>query len=329
MANFFSRVRAKGWGGAKGSGDGIRTLFVATEGDLVQPLTGKPQPPTPLDGEPIDINAPEDRRIYLANWLTSKKNHFFSRSITNRVWANFFGVGLVEAVDDMRESNPASNEELLVAASDYLVKNKFDLKALMKIILQSAAYQRSSQPLPENKEEQRFYSRYYPRRMMAEVLLDAISQVTEVPDEFNMFYEPNPQKTDFYPKGTKAIQLYDSSVISYFLKTFGRNERMITCECERSEEPTMIQVLHISNGDTINNKLMAKESRVTKLIATKKTDKELIENIYMLCLSRKPKLAEETQLIKLLSETPAAEKRQAVEDLFWGVLSSREFLFNH
>ncbi|MFK7778742.1 MAG: DUF1549 and DUF1553 domain-containing protein, partial [Gimesia sp.] len=329
MANFFSRVRAKGWGGSKGSGDGIRTLFVATEGDLVQPLTGKPQPPTPLDGVPIDINAPEDRRIYLANWLTSKKNHFFSRSITNRVWANFFGVGLVEAVDDMRESNPASNEELLVAASDYLVKNNFDLKALMKVILQSAAYQRSSQPLPENKEEQRFYSRYYPRRMMAEVLLDAISEVTEVPDEFTMFYEPNPQKTDFYPKGTKAIQLYDSSVISYFLKTFGRNERMITCECERSEVPTMIQVLHISNGDTINNKLKAKESRVTKLLESKKSDKELLETIYMLCLSRKPTAEEQTQLIKILSETPAAEKRQAVEDVFWGVLSSREFLFNH
>lgn len=329
MANFFSRVRAKGWGGATSAGDGIRTLFVATKGDLVQPLTGKPQPPTPLDGTPIDINAPEDRRIYLANWLTSKDNHFFSRSITNRVWANYFGVGLVEAVDDMRESNPASNEELLVAASDYLVKNDFNLKALMKVILQSAAYQRSSQPLPENKDEKRFYSRYYPRRMMAEVLLDAISQVTEVPDKFDMYFEPSPQKTDFYPKGTKAIQLYDSSVISYFLKTFGRNERMITCECERSEEPTMIQVLHISNGDTINNKLKSKESCVTKFLNAKKPEKQLIEEIYMLCLSRKPTIEEETQLTKLLSETPAAEKRQAIEDLFWGVLSSREFLFNH
>lgn len=329
MANFFSRVRAKGWGGSKSSGDGIRTLFVATEGDLVQPLTGKPQPPTPLDGTPIDINAPEDRRVYLANWLTSKENHLFSRSITNRVWANFFGVGLVESVDDMRESNPASNEELLAATSDYLVQQRFDLKALMKAILQSAAYQRSSQPLPENKDEKRFYSRYYPRRMMAEVLLDAISQVTDVPDEFTKYFEPNPQKTDFYPKGTRAIQLYDSSVISYFLKTFGRNERMITCECERTEEPTMVQVLHLSNGDTINNKLKAKESRVTKLLESNKSDKQLIADIYMLCLSRKPTKKEETELTKLLVETPQAEKRQAVEDLFWGILSSREFLFNH
>ena len=329
MANFFARVRAKGWGGSQGSGDGIRTLFVATKGDLAQPLTGKPQPPTPLDGAPIDINAPEDRRVYLADWLTAKENPFFSRSITNRVWANFFGVGLVEAVDDMRESNPASNEELLSAASDYLKDQNFDLKALMRVILQSAAYQRSSQPLPENKDEKRFYSRYYPRRMMAEVLLDAISQVTEVPDEFTKYYEPNPQKTDFYPKGTRAIQLYDSSVISYFLKTFGRNERMITCECERSEEPTMVQVLHLSNGDTINNKLKAKESRVTKLLNAKQSDQELVEQIYLLCLSRKPTPEENTQLLNILKETPQAERRQVVEDLFWGVLSSREFLFNH
>ncbi|MFH1300554.1 MAG: DUF1553 domain-containing protein, partial [Planctomycetota bacterium] len=186
-----------------------------------------------------------------------------------------------------------------------------------------------SQPLPENKDEKRFYSRYYPRRMMAEVLLDGISQVTEVPDEFTQYFEPSPEKTDFYPKGTKAIQLYDSSVISYFLKTFGRNERMITCECERTEEPTMVQVLHISNGDTINNKLKAKESRVTKLLEAKKPDKEVIAEIYMLCLSRKPTPEEETKLSKLLSETPEAEKRQVIEDLFWGVLSSREFLFNH
>lgn len=329
MANFFARVRAKGWGGSQSSGDGVRTLFVATKGDLVQPLTGKPQPPTPLDGAPIDINAPEDRRVYLANWLTAKENPFFSRSITNRVWANFFGVGLVEAVDDMRESNPASNEELLAATSDYLKEQDFNLKALMRVILQSAAYQRSSKPLPENKDEKRFYSRYYPRRMMAEVLLDAISQVTEVPDEFTKYFEPNPQKTDFYPKGTRAIQLYDSSVISYFLKTFGRNERMITCECERTEEPTMVQVLHLSNGDTINNKLKAKESRVTKLLKSKQSDQELIERIYLLCLSRKPTDEEATKLLNILQETPDAEKRQVVEDLFWGVLSSREFLFNH
>jgi transcription initiation factor IIE alpha subunit len=165
--------------------------------------------------------------------------------------------------------------------------------------------------------------------MMAEVLLDAISQVTEVPDEFTKYYAPNPQKTDFYPKGTRAIQLYDSSVISYFLKTFGRNERMITCECERSEEPTMVQVLHLSNGDTINNKLKAKESRVTKLLKAKQTDQELIERIYLLCLSRKPTPDEATKLLNILQETPKAEKRQVVEDLFWGVLSSREFLFNH
>src|SRR5262249_23587588 len=161
-------------------GDGRRTLYVAESGELVQPRTGKPQPPTPLDDRPIEFNDPADRRIRLAAWLTSPENPYFARSTTNRVWANYFGVGLVEKVDDMRVSNPSSNEALLTTAADYLVHHKFDLKALMRVILQSNAYGRSSRPLPGNHLEHRFYSRYYPRRMMAEVLHDAIVQVTGI-----------------------------------------------------------------------------------------------------------------------------------------------------
>lgn len=249
MANMFSRVRAKGWGGDARSGDGKRTLYVVEKGELIQPLTGIAQRPAPLDGEALAFDDPEDRRVHLAAWLTSPENPYFARSITNRVWANFYGVGLVEQIDDMRDSNPASNEALLQAVADYLVKHKFDLKALMREILQSATYQRSSRPLPENQAEKRFYSRYYPRRLMAEVLLDAISQVTDVPTEFDeiAFKGADRQKTDFYPTGTRAIQLYDAAVGSYFLSTFGRNERQITCECERSDEPSMVQVLHLSS----------------------------------------------------------------------------------
>ena len=204
----------------------------------------------------------------LAKWLTAPENPYFARSITNRVWANFFGVGLVEKVDDMRVSNPASNDALLAAAADYLVKHKFDLKALMRVILQSNAYQRSSRPLPGNQAEHRFYSRYYPRRMMAEVLHDAIVQVTEVPTKFDSIAFPGAdrQKTDFYPLGTRAVQLYDSAVENYFLQTFGRNPRRIVCECERSDEPTMVQVLHLSNGDTLNEKLHAPGNRLDKLL---------------------------------------------------------------
>ena len=136
MANMFARVKAKGWGGDAGSGDGKRTLYVSQSGDLIQPRTGKPQPPTPLDGRPLPMDDPSDRRTSLADWLTAPDNPYFARAITNRVWANFFGVGLVEKVDDVRVSNPSSNETLLKAAADDLVRQKFDLKTLMKSILQ-------------------------------------------------------------------------------------------------------------------------------------------------------------------------------------------------
>ena len=331
MANLFARVRAKGWGGDGRNGDGKRTLMVSTHGDLIQPLRGKPQPPTPLDAEPLDFDDTTDRRDYLADWLTSAENPYFSRAITNRIWANFFGVGLVESVDDMCLTTPASNEEGLAAASQFVADHNFDLKQLMRAILQSATYQRSSRPLPENAEEKRFYSRYYPRRLMAEVLLDAISQVTDVPASFTdvLFPGADRNKTDFYPKGTKAIQLYDSAVESYFLKTFGRNQRLITCECERSDEPSMVQVLHLSNGDSLNGRLAAKENRITALLAGDQDNAGIVEEAYLLCLSRFPKDSERSRLLPLLDTPDAEQKRIAVEDLFWALMTSREFLFNH
>ncbi len=331
MANLFARVRTKGWGGDSRNGDGLRTLYVATSGDLVQPLTGKPQPPTPLDGESLPFDAPNDRREHLANWLTSPENPYFARSIANRIWANFMSVGLVESVDDMRKSNPASNEELLDKLASHLVKNNFDLKALMRTILQSATYQRSSQPLPENEDEHQYYSRYYPQRMMAEVLLDAISQVTSVPTKFTQIEFPGAdvRDTDLYKPGTRAIGLYDSAVRSYFLKTFGRNPRDITCECERSEEPSMVQVLHLSNGDTVNEKLKADDSRVAQLLESKKSPREIVEEVYLSALSRLPTDREREQLVSLIEAAPDQEKRVAVEDLFWAVLTSKEFLFSH
>jgi hypothetical protein len=334
MANLFARVKAKGWGGESRNGDGKRTLYVTQSGDLVQPRTGKPQPPTPLDGQPLSLDDPTDRRESLARWLTSADNPYFARSISNRVWANFFGVGLVEKVDDMRLSNPASNEALLSATAGYLAGQKFDLRALMKAMLQSNAYQRSSRPLPGNRSENRFYSRYYPRRMMAEVLHDAIVQVTEVPTKFDWVAFPGAdrQKTDFYPVGTRAMQLYDSAVENYFLQAFGRNQRRIVCECERSEEPTLIQVLNISNGDMLNGKLKAAGNRVEKLLSLRRqgmSDGALLDEIYLACLARYPADAERNQLLALLPPSGADEERQTVEDIFWGLMSSREFLFNH
>ncbi len=331
FANMFARVRAKGWGGDARNGDGKRTIYVEPRGDLIQPRTGKPQPAAALDAPPLDQNEPGDRRVHLAKWLTSPDNTHFSRSITNRIWANYFGRGLVDPVDDLRSSNPASNEDLLAAAAAYLVEQKFDQKSLMRLILQSETYQRSSVALYENRDEDRFFSRQYPRRLMAEVLHDAVVTVTEVPSDFTAIAlrDGSTQKTDFYPKGTRALELYDSAVDSYFLKTFGRNERELACECERSNQPSLIQVLHVSNGNTINDKLSDKSSVVERLLKKKLSDAKLVEEAYLRCLSRLPDKRETDDFIKVLSKSENGEKKEAVEDLFWALMTSREFLFQH
>jgi hypothetical protein len=329
FANLFARVRAKGWGGDARSGDGARTLFIADRGDLIQPRTGKPQPAAPLDGQAIASDSTEDRREALADWLTSPENPYFTRSIANRVWANFFGRGIVEPVDDLRISNPASNEPLLQAISEHLVKNDYDIKSLMRLILRSETYRRSSTPLPENEGDQKYYSRYYPRRLMAEVLQDAITSVTRVSPKYNRITlsDGSTEGTSLYREGTRALQLSDSAVTSYFLKTFGRNEREITCECERSNKPSMVQVLHLSNGDTLNNNLRSKQSRVNTMITQSNGD--IIDEAYLLCLSRRPSDSERKRLQNIFEVAPETERRGVVEDLFWALMTSREFLFQH
>ncbi len=331
MANLFARVHAKGWGGEPRNGDGVRTLFVSSRGDLVQPSKGVPQPPAPLDAKPLSADSEQDRREYLADWLTSPDNPYFARAITNRVWANFYGVGLVDPVDDLRQSNPASNEVLMAAATKFLVEHHYDLKSLMRTILQSATYQASGEPAEASRDETRFYSHYYPRRMIAEVALDAVSQVTAVPTEFDQIEYPGAdfQKTAFYPKGTRALQLYDSAVVSRFLRTFGRNQRVITCQCERSNEPSLVQALHISNGDTLRLKLAAKDGTVESLANGSEPLYRVIEDLYLSALSRYPRDGEVVQLLAATSDAKQGDRRVMIEDLFWAVLSSREFLFNH
>jgi Protein of unknown function (DUF1553)/Protein of unknown function (DUF1549)/Bacterial Ig-like domain (group 2) len=326
FANLFSRVRLK-----DGAAAGERVVFADTTGDLVQPLSGAPQPPTPLDAQPISLTSTEDRRIPMANWLTSPENPYFARSITNRVWKNFFSVGLVEAVDDLRMTNPSTNEKLLSEAAGFLVKNGFDLKALMREILRSETYQRSSIARAENKDDTHFYARYYPRRLMAEVMLDAISQVTGSPTTFRMDKRnANRGLGGSYPMGYRALQLPDSNTVSYFLASFGRPDRERTCECERTNEPSMAQALHIANGDTMNLKLSAKGNRVDELLANSNSDAAMIDQAYLLALSRPPTPREREGILKVLASTDGpADKRAAVEDVFWGLMSSREFLFNH
>jgi len=325
FANLFARVRTK-----TGAGDGEKIIFVTGEGNLNQPLTGRPRPPKPLDGKPLPLDDPNDRREALAGWLTSRDNPYFARAIVNRIWANFFGVGLVEKVDDLRITNPASNEKLLSAAAGYLADQHFDLKALIRAILQSETYQRSSQALPENTADHRCYSHYYPRRLLAEVLLDAYSQVTGVPSEFRIdLRNQNRGLGERYPLGLRALQLPDTKVFSYFLKTFGRPDREKTCECERTAEPSVTQVLHIANGDTLNQKLAAKDNTITKLLASHTPEETLVEEVSLACLARFPTPVEKEKLLKALADAQDSERRAAVEDIYWALLSTKEFLFNH
>jgi hypothetical protein len=330
FANLFARVRGKGWGGDARSGDGKRTVYVEPAGDLIQPRTGKPQPPAPLDAEPIPSDDRGDRREVLADWLTSPENPYFARAIANRVWANFLGVGLVESVDDLRASNPASNEKLLAALAKYTIEQKYDLRKLMRLILTSETYRHSSEVLAENREDRRHYSRFFPRRLSAEVLSDAIGDVTGVRDKYTeiALADGSTEKTSFYTNDVRAIQLYDSTVKSYFLKTFGRNAREITCECERSNQPSLVQALHLSNGNPINDKLAAKESRVAKMLEKNPGPEELMREAWMLSFSRPPTPTEQTQVLPLL-HAEGDEKRKAAEDMFWSLLTSREFLFQH
>ncbi len=313
MANLYSRVKVK-----NGDAKGEWTVFSTPDGELIQPRTGRPQPPRPLDGEPVADGPTVDRRALLADWLTSSANPYFSRAICNRVWANFMGVGLVEAVDDVRLTNPPSNDELLAALARHLVENHYDLKSLMRTIMQSETYQRSGEVLPENATERRFYSHFYPRRMKAEVMLDALSQVSGTPTDFKGF-----------AAGWRAEQLPDANIESNFLKSFGRPLRQLTCECERTSTPSIVQVLHLSNGDTVNDKLSAKGNRIERLLATGTPDEKIVEEAYLSAMSRFPTADEKQKIVALLKDSKPTEKRQAIEDFYWSLLSGREFLFNH
>src|SRR5258708_4498402 len=305
MANLFARVRVK-----SGSGEGDNVIFASDSGDVVQPLTGKPQPPAPLDGKTLPLDSLVDRRAHLADWLVSRDNPYFSRAIVNRIWANFMGVGLVEAVDDMRATNPASNEKLLSAMASFLADQKFDLKQLMRAILQSETYQRASQPLPENAADTRFYSHHYPRRLLAEELHDAIAAITGVPTQSTVGRRnANAGLGEKYPLGLRALQLPDTQTDSYFLKAFGRPDREKTCECERTLEPSVTQVLHIANGDTINKKLESKNCRITKLVEDNTPNEKIIEDLYLSALSRYPTATEKQKLLKTL--TPCSTGRAA------------------
>jgi hypothetical protein len=317
MANLFSRVAVK-----NGTDRGDLIVYPARTGEINHPRLNVPLPPRPLDGPALAVDAATDRREFFAEWLVSPENPFFARALVNRVWKNFMGRGLVEGVDDIRDANPPSNPALLAALTRDFVAHRFDVKHLVRTIMNSTTYQLSSKPTETNAADLKYHSHYIARRLPAEVMLDAISQVTGVAENF-----PN------HP-GRRALQLPDSAVDSYFLTAFGRPPRVTAADSERQQEPSVTQALHVINGDTINRKLAAPAGLIQSLLDARSDNAAAIERIYLAALSRRPTDAEVRMLSQAMDEAlarggPDAPRRPVLEDMAWAVLTGREFLFNH
>jgi hypothetical protein len=260
--------------------------------------------------------AGKDRREVLAEWLTAPENPYFAKSIANRVWAHFTGVGLVDEVDDIRASNPPSNPELFDRLGEKLVEYEFDFRRLVRDICASEAYQRSSTPTQSNASDLRNYSHARVRRIPAEGLLDCISTVTEAPDKFRGL-----------PLGARAVQIADGATSNYFLTTFGRSPRNTVCDCEATTDPSLSQALHLLNGSSVHNKI-AQGKVIEKLLKEEeKSADDVLKTLFIRCLSRTPTEDEMKEL--QTSIAAAANEQQGLEDVFWAILNSREFVFNH
>ncbi len=308
---FFSRLGLK-----PGESSAEPAIFVKSEGTVRNPANNKIMKPAGLDSPAVEIGEDEDPRQKLVDWMAAPGNPFFARAITNRLWAHFMGRGIVEPVDDMRVTNPPSNPELLDALAADFVKHKFDMKHLIRAIMTSTAYQLSSEPNANNLSDQQNYARAYPRRLIAEVLLDAVNHVVGSQENFQGL-----------PKGTRAIQLPDESVGSYFLDVFGRPSRETPCECERPKEANLAQALHLLNSPDLENKLRAPAGRIAGLVKAKTADAKIVQELYLAVYGRLPRANEMTTVMTYVAGQP--DKKSAFEDLLWAMVNSKEFLFNH
>lgn len=285
---------------------------------VTQPRTGKFMPPQTLDREATKIAPEQDPRQALADWITDPKNEYFAGAMVNRIWAHYFNVGLVEPVDDLRESNPPTNPELWKALVKEFVAKKYDRKHLMRVILNSRAYQLSATTRPANEKDQRFYSHYYARRLPSEVLHDAIYAVTGVPDAF-----------DGYPVGMRLVQIPDPGVKSKFVSVFLRSERITACACERSNEVTLPHTLFLL-GDNLFQKARSPEGRLAQLLKTKMSDQELIDELFMIGFSRLLKADERERVNRYLNHgAPQVSREHRFQDVVWAIVNTREFIFNH
>ena len=314
MAAFFSRVgRKEGM-----SPDEQRVYHQRGLAGSKDPKSGAPLKPTGLGDQPLDIPAEEDPRMDLADWLTKPTNPFFARTLVNRYWKHFFGRGIVDPEDDMRDTNPPSNKELLDGLTKKFIDSGYDLKELIRTICRSATYQLSSLPNGQNATDRQSFSRYYPRRLNAEVLLDAIDQM-------------NGSSTAFtgLPPGSRAIQIPDhGGVNSYFLTVFGKPGGASACECERSVDASLAQSLHLLNSPDIHGKM---SSGVAKELSgdMKRTDTEKVQELYFRAFGRPASEHEMKYATSHIEKFQPKERPAAYEDVVWALINTKEFLFNH
>jgi hypothetical protein len=309
FAAFFSQI------GRKGTDDPREiVIFNSGGGEVAHPLTKQTMPPKFLGGAAPDV-AGKDRRQVLAAWLASPENPYFATNLANVVWAHFFGQGIIHEADDVRISNPPSNGELLQELGKRFTDYKYDFKKLVRDICTSRTYQLATVPNPSNEGDTRNFARGAVRRIRAETMLDCISQVTETKNKFPGL-----------PLGARAVQIADGNVSNYFLTTFGRATRETVCSCEVKLEPTLSQSLHMLNGDATTQRIRA-GALVSRRLGEKKPPEQIIEELYLRTLCRKPTPKETVNLSKALAEEP--DKVKVLEDIFWALLNTREFLFNH
>ena len=292
-------------------------------GSVTNTRTGKTAIMRPLDGEPVKLGLGEDPRHRLVDWMVDAKNPFFARAVVNRYWAHFFGKGIVDPVDDMRVTNPPSNPELLEALAQDLIKNKYSLKHLVKQLVKSRTYQLSAMPNEFNKNDKKAFARYYPHRMSAEVLFDAVSQVTGSPATFQGL------PTDKHAPN-RAIMLPDEAFPSYFLDVFGRPQRISACECERVSEANLAQVLHLLNSQEIQGKLTRNGGRAEHDVPSDpRSDKEKVEELFMWAFGRRnahAKRSWKTWRSEQHIQQNAKNRQLAYENIIWALVNTKEFI---
>lgn len=326
MAAFFGRIGKKqlpmASNNPQGQAETLQVIFSKPSGGVNNKRTSQPAKTQALDGKPMDIGADEDPRQKLVDWMVDVKNPFFAKAVANRYWAHFFGRGIVDPLDDMRVTNPPSNPELLDGLAKTFIDSKYSLKTLVKTIVKSRTYQLSAIPNELNKHDKQAYARYYPKRLGAEVLLDAVNQVTNSPSQFGGL----PGDT-YAPK--RAIQLPDESYASYFLDVFGRPQRISACECERVSEANLAQALHLLNSDEVQNKLSRAGGRADALLNAKDTrsDAEKVEELFLWSFARKPSADDMKAALEHIQKHEKT-KKVAYENILWALINTKEFIFN-